>query len=70
MRASRAHRLRGHENMMLRRISGRKREEGIENWRKIRIELYILCSKTNVIKIIKSNRIGGRSFITCTLLQV
>jgi hypothetical protein len=41
-------RLRRHENKMLRRIFGRKREEGIGNWRKMHNEeLCNLCSETN-----------------------
>jgi hypothetical protein len=49
------------ENMMLRRIFGRNREEGRGNRRKIHNEeLYNLCSETNVIMIIKLSRMGER----------
>jgi hypothetical protein len=51
------HRLRVFENRMLRRISGPKRDEVTEEWRKLHNEeLRYLYSSPSIIRIIKSRR--------------
>jgi hypothetical protein len=51
------HRLRVFENRVLRRISGPKREEVMEDWRKLHNEeLHNLYSLPNIIRMIKSRR--------------
>jgi hypothetical protein len=43
-----------HENRVLRRIFGPKRDEDTEGWRKLRNEeLHNLCSSPSIIRIIK-----------------
>jgi hypothetical protein len=52
------HRLRVFENRVLRRISGRKREEKIGERRKVHEEeLNYMYSSPNIIRVIKSRRI-------------
>jgi hypothetical protein len=51
--------LRVFENRELRRILGLKRDELIEDWRKLNDEeLYNLCCLPNVIRMMKSRRMG------------
>jgi hypothetical protein len=52
------HRLRVSENIVLRKILGPKRkEEG--SWRKLHNdELHDLCSSPNIVRVVKSKRIG------------
>jgi PAS domain-containing protein len=51
--------LRVFENRALRRIFGLKREEVTVDWRKnFNEELHDLCSSPNVIRVIKSRRMG------------
>jgi len=50
-------RLRVFENRVLRRISGPKRDEVTEEWRKLHNEeLYDMYCATNIIRVIKSRR--------------
>jgi hypothetical protein len=47
------------ENRVLGRIFGPKRDEMIGGWRKLHNEeLHNLCSSSNIIRIMKSRRIG------------
>jgi hypothetical protein len=51
------HRLRVYENRMLRRISGSKREEVAEGWRRLHNEkLHNLYASPNIIRVIKSRK--------------
>jgi hypothetical protein len=51
------HRLRVFENRVLRRTSGRKRDEVTEEWSKLHNgELHNLCSSPDIIRQIKSRR--------------
>jgi hypothetical protein len=44
---------------VLRRICGLKREEVTGEWRRLhKRELYDLCSSPNIIRVIKSRRMG------------
>jgi hypothetical protein len=53
------HRLRVFENRVLRRIFGPKRDEVTGNWRKLHNEeFHRLYSSPNVIRMIKSKRMG------------
>jgi hypothetical protein len=53
------HRLRVFENRVLRRIFGPKRDEVTGEWRKFHSEeLHILYSSPNIIRQIKSRRMG------------
>jgi hypothetical protein len=55
------HRLRVSENRVLMRIFGPKKDEGTVEWRKLHSEkLHILYSSPNIIRQIKSRRMGGR----------
>jgi hypothetical protein len=52
-------RLRVFENSMLRRIFGPKRDEVTGEWRKLhKKELYALYCSPNIIRVIKSTRLG------------
>jgi hypothetical protein len=52
------HRLRVFENKVLRKITGPKREED-RSWKKLHYdELHILYSSPNIVKVIKSRRLG------------
>jgi hypothetical protein len=47
------------ENRVLRRIFGPKRDEVTGDWRKLHNEeLHNLCSPPNIIRMIKSRRMG------------
>jgi hypothetical protein len=49
--------LRVFENRVLRRISGRKRDEVTEGWRKLHNEeLYGLYSSPSIVRVIKARR--------------
>jgi hypothetical protein len=52
------HTLRVFENRVLRRIFGPKREEVAGGWRKLHEELHNLCASLNIIRVIKSSRVG------------
>jgi hypothetical protein len=53
------HRLRVFENRVRRRIFGPKRDEVTGDWRKLlNEELYSLYSSTNIMRVIKSMRMG------------
>jgi hypothetical protein len=53
------HRLRVFENRVLRRIFGPKRDEETGEWRKLHNEeLHILYSSPNIIRQLKSRRLG------------
>jgi hypothetical protein len=53
------YRLRFFENRVLRRISGPKRNEVTEEWRRLHNEeLYVLYSLPNIIPVIKSRRLN------------
>jgi hypothetical protein len=53
------HRLRVFENRVLRRLLGPKRDEVTGDWRKLHDEeLYNLYSSPNMIRVIKSMRMG------------
>jgi hypothetical protein len=53
------HRLRVFKNRVLRRIFGPKRDEVTGEWRKLHSEeLYILYSSPNIIRQMKSRRMG------------
>jgi hypothetical protein len=55
-------RLRVFENKVLRRIFGPKRDEVTGEWRRLRNkELYALYSSPNIIRVIKSRRLIGRT---------
>jgi hypothetical protein len=52
------HRLRVFENMVLRRVSGSKRDEVTGDWRKLHNkELYNLCPSPSIFRMMKSRRI-------------
>jgi len=52
-------RLRVFENRVLRRIFGPKRDEVTGEWRKLHNEeLNDLCSSPNIVRVIKSRRMG------------
>jgi hypothetical protein len=52
------------ENRVLRRIFGPKRDELRGDWRKLHIEeLYNLYSSPNIIRMIKSRRIGWAGLV-------
>jgi hypothetical protein len=60
------HRLRVLENRVLRRISGPKRDEVTEEWRKLHNEeLQILYSSPNIIRQIKSRRLRWVGHVAC-----
>jgi len=51
--------LRVFENMVLRRIFGPKRDEVTWEWRRLHNEkLNDLCSSPNIVRVIKSRRMG------------
>jgi hypothetical protein len=55
------HRLRVFENRLLRRIFGPKRDEVTRKWRKLHNgELHNLYSSPDIIRQIKSRRMGGQ----------
>ena len=50
--------LRVFENMVLRRIFGRRRDEVMKEWRRLHNEkLNELCSSRNIVRVIKSRRL-------------
>jgi hypothetical protein len=55
------HRLKVFDNRVLRRIFRPKRDEVTRGWRK----MYNLCSSSNIIKIIKSRRMGLVGHVVC-----
>jgi hypothetical protein len=60
------HRLRLHENMVLKRIFGLKRDEIVRGWRKLRNEeLHNLCSLPGIIRMMKLRRMRCAGHVTC-----
>jgi hypothetical protein len=48
-----------YENGLLRRIFGSKRDEKTGEWRRLQNEeLFALCSSPNIVRLIKSRRMG------------
>jgi hypothetical protein len=57
-------RLRGFENIMLRRIFGLKRDEVTGKWRRLHNkELYALYSSPNIIRVIESRRLRSAGHV-------
>ena len=58
------HRLRVFKNRVLRRIVRPKRDEVTGEWRRLhKEELYALHSPTNIIRVIKSRRLGWAEYV-------
>jgi hypothetical protein len=60
------HRLREFENSVLKRIFGPKRDEVMGEWRSLHNgELHNLYSFPNIVRQIKSRRVGGWAYGMC-----
>jgi hypothetical protein len=54
------------ENRVLRKIFGPKRDEVPEEWKRLYNEkLYDLCSSPNIIRPIKTKRMGWAAHVAC-----
>jgi hypothetical protein len=63
-------RLRVLENRVLRRIFGRKKDEVTGEWRKLQNEeLNDLYFSPNIVRVIKSGRIGWAGHVACMGLE-
>jgi hypothetical protein len=61
---SEEHRLRVFDNRLLRRVFGPKRDEVTVEWRRLHNkELYDLRSLSNIIRVIKSRRMGFAGYV-------
>jgi hypothetical protein len=58
--------LRVFENRVLRRIFGTMREKGVGGWRRLHNEeLHNLYTSPNMIRVIKSRRVGWLGLVAC-----